>query len=673
MQKKILVKGPVLSRSGYGEQARFALRALRSREDLFEIFIQNIPWGSTGHSIDTSEERAWVDSVIMKTAQYGANGGQFDVSLQITIPNEWNKLAPVNIGYTAGIETTKVAPEWVVKGNEMDRIIVVSEHSKTTYEQSVYTAKNEATGEEIPNFRVNTPIHVVNYPVRLSDPEPLDIEFTTTNNFLTISQWGPRKNVINTIKWFVENFKDNEDVGLVLKANIASDSTMDRSVTRAHLKTVLREYPDRKCKVYLVHGTLTEGELSWLYQHETMRGFINIAHGEGFGLPIFEAAYYGLPVITIPWSGQLDYIGKLNKNKKMVPRISRVDYDLKPIQKEAVWNGVLQEDSMWAYAREKSYKRAISDVYNKKSHYTKEATTLKNHILKNFTAEKKYAEFVKAIEPSAHDAQDMNALKTEILGIKNVKARASALKEALRTVPSQTEKLALLKDSFKGEKCYVVACGPTLLDHDQTKLKEIFANNLTLGIKQTFDLFKDAIDFHIYNCGNFKNYDYGENGPVVVEASTTPWKLGPADIKYFIQERDFQKSLSILENFDEWTLTDQPQLRPYGPGIMSEIVFYLAHHLGVSEIVTIGWDNKITDKVKHHFYETEDGSTDGFIDSNSVAENVPLEQLEYEIKITTKAIERWYTWLKKQNIDLTIISEVNPGSKKIPRTTIDKC
>ena len=48
MRKKIFVKGPVLTQSGYGEQARFALRALKSREDLFDIYIQPIIWGGTG-------------------------------------------------------------------------------------------------------------------------------------------------------------------------------------------------------------------------------------------------------------------------------------------------------------------------------------------------------------------------------------------------------------------------------------------------------------------------------------------------------------------------------------------------------------------------------------------------------------------------------------------------
>ena len=47
MKKKILVRGPALSQTGYGEQCRFALRALRSREDLFDIYLMNIPWGGS--------------------------------------------------------------------------------------------------------------------------------------------------------------------------------------------------------------------------------------------------------------------------------------------------------------------------------------------------------------------------------------------------------------------------------------------------------------------------------------------------------------------------------------------------------------------------------------------------------------------------------------------------
>ena len=71
---------------------------------------------------------------MMKTIQYLNTGQQqndpFDISLQITIPNEWERMAPVNIGVTAGIESTKIAPAWVEKSLQMDKIIVTSNHAK---------------------------------------------------------------------------------------------------------------------------------------------------------------------------------------------------------------------------------------------------------------------------------------------------------------------------------------------------------------------------------------------------------------------------------------------------------------------------------------------------------------------------------------------------------------
>ena len=147
MRKKVLIKGPLLTRSGYGEQSRFALRSLRSREDLFEIFIQPLKWGQTSWLNEIDEERKWIDRTIEKTIAFIQQGGKFDMSLQITIPNEWQKLAPVNIGYTAGIETSKVAPIWLQKGNEnVDKIITISSHSMNTYKNTVAIAEDTNTG-----------------------------------------------------------------------------------------------------------------------------------------------------------------------------------------------------------------------------------------------------------------------------------------------------------------------------------------------------------------------------------------------------------------------------------------------------------------------------------------------------------------------------------------------
>jgi len=92
MRKKILVRGPVLSQSGYGEQSRFALRALRSREDLFEIFVIPTKWGNTGWVWENSELRKWMDEKIALTqVLIQRKQLQADISLQITIPMSLKK------------------------------------------------------------------------------------------------------------------------------------------------------------------------------------------------------------------------------------------------------------------------------------------------------------------------------------------------------------------------------------------------------------------------------------------------------------------------------------------------------------------------------------------------------------------------------------------------------
>ena len=405
MKKKILIKGPVLSRSGYGEQSRFALRALRSREDLFDIYIVNLRWGKTGHIIERSEEREYIDSLLLKTMLYSQEGGQFDISLQITVPNEFERIAPVNIGYTAGIETTKVSPQWIAKSNEViDKIIVVSNHSKKVFEQTTYDVKDQ-NGVEHKGWGLQKPIEVVNYSIRKSEPVPMKIDIKTKNNFLVVSQWGHRKNLENTIKWFVETFKDDPETGLILKTNSVADSVMDREFTNHRLASFLSQFEDRKCPVYLIHGEVPPGALAWLYEHPTMKALINIGHGEGFGLPLFEAACHGLPLITTTWSGQMDFICKTNKKGKAVPKVIKVDYDIKDVQKEAVWDGVIQADSKWAFARENSFKSAMKDALKKEEHYRSQAKVLQKHILENFKEEDIYGRFVELVSPAGEEGE----------------------------------------------------------------------------------------------------------------------------------------------------------------------------------------------------------------------------------------------------------------------------
>lgn len=401
MKKNIIVKAPALSRSGYGEHARYFLRALQRHEDKYEIFLININWGKTSWISDDSEERQWIDDLLQKTILHQQNGGSYDISAQVTIPNEWEKIAPINIGITAGIETTKVAPQWIEKAYLMDKIIVVSEHSKQVYENTSYNARNEATGQDIPNFRCQTPIDVVGYPVKEIEPSSLELDLEHDFNFLTIAQWGPRKNLSRTIKWFVEEFIDIP-IGLVIKTSIAKNSIFDRDQTLKNIKNILRKYPDRKCKIYLLHGDMTDEEIAGLYVHPKIKAYYTLTHGEGYGLPIFEAAYSGMPVIAPDWSGHLDFLYAPKEDKKGKVKnkayFSKVDYTLEPIQKEVVWPGVLEENSQWCYAEQGSTKIRLREVYKDYGRFKKQAAKLQTIVREEYEVNKMYDKFIEALE-----------------------------------------------------------------------------------------------------------------------------------------------------------------------------------------------------------------------------------------------------------------------------------
>ena len=389
MKKKIFVRGPVLSQSGYGEQSRFALRALRSKEDIFDIFIQPTSWGQTGWVWENNEFRNWMDERITLT-QVLMHKRQLmpDISLQITIPNEFKKIAPVNIAYTAGIETDKVAPQWLQKANEeVDKILVVSNHSRDTFLNTRAKATNVETGEEI-DYKLQTPIEVVWENTERHNPEPIpNFDLKTDFNFLMVSQMGPRKNFLNSITWWVEEFID-QNVGLIIKTNRSNNSRMELNFVQSALKQILSKFPERKCKVYLLHGDLTSGQMTELYTNSKVKALINISHGEGFGLPMFEAAREALPIITVGWSGQTDF---LRHNKKEY--FQSVDFELKSIQKEAVWPGVLEEQSNWAYAEQGSYKMTLRRVFKNWDDSKQTALELKDIIENKFSDERLFEIF----------------------------------------------------------------------------------------------------------------------------------------------------------------------------------------------------------------------------------------------------------------------------------------
>ncbi len=259
------------------------------------------------------------------------------------------------------------------------------------------------------DYKVEKPVSVVWENTERSEPEPIhNVELKHDFNFLAISQISARKNFDNTLKWFVEEFIDQE-VGLVVKTNIAANSIMDWSYLKKRVKQILSPYPDRKCSVYLLHGDLSNGQMTWLYQHEKIKNFVNIAHGEGFGLPLYEAAREGLPVTTIGWSGQLDFLHHDGKNY-----FNEVEYSMRPVQAEAVWPGVIEKESMWAYADQGSFKMALRKAYKENDEMKKQAMELKPLVDEKFSDEVLFERFCNEIDARTQEELEWQTILNNV-------------------------------------------------------------------------------------------------------------------------------------------------------------------------------------------------------------------------------------------------------------------
>ncbi|MDB4337456.1 glycosyltransferase [bacterium] len=349
--KQVVIRGPLLTASGYGEHARQIYTWATSNSD-WQVNAQLTPWGNTTWYINPDLLSGLVGKIMSNSGPLERTGA--DVSFQIQLPNEWDPmLARFNVGVTAAVETDVCNPEWVHSCNKMDLVIVPTNHTKQTLLNSGnITTEIQVVPEAYFNELVNDEI------------KELDLGLKTEFNFLMVgtltgnNPWNDRKNSYCTIKWFCETFKDNPNVGLVIKASSGRATTLDRLITKRALKQLLDEVrPGPYPRVNLLHGLMTGDEMSALYRTESIKGFIGLTRGEGFGLPILEAATAGIPVIATNWSGHLDF---MNKGKFL-----SVNYKLQEIHESRIDNQIFIKGSRWAEPSEDHFKSRLSKFYEK--------------------------------------------------------------------------------------------------------------------------------------------------------------------------------------------------------------------------------------------------------------------------------------------------------------------
>lgn len=410
---RILLEAPIFTRSGYGEHARLVYRSLAKLPGA-HIYTNALEWGFTSwtyaNQADLGDMKASNEKYLMNEAKCKAENidQQFDMQIHVGIPSEFNKKANYSVCVTAGIETDRVSYNWLSQTHKgIDKLIVPSEHAAAGFRSTNYEVINKTKQTESV-VSCNCPVEVVPYPVKSFEPADLGLNLETEFNFLTVALLGHRKNIESSIKWFVGHFKDNPNVGLVLKTSTARASILDREKTKSYLKSLLSELGPRSCKIYLLHGDLTEAEVHSLYTHPKIKAYMTTTRGEGYGLPIFEAAYSGMPIIATDWSGHLDFLSadfKENGKTKQKKLFARVDYSLQEVSKEAVWEGVIEEGSRWAEPTEKSFTQQIEKVYKNYGMYKKWANVLKESLQTTHSQENVLAQMTAALVPKELEEQ----------------------------------------------------------------------------------------------------------------------------------------------------------------------------------------------------------------------------------------------------------------------------
>jgi hypothetical protein len=318
MKKKVILRAPLLTMSGYGVHSRQIFRWLESNEEKFDTFVNVVPWGNTTWFVNPDRLDGLVARIMNKSGNYPSS---FDISIQVQLPNEWDSnLARFNVGVTAAVETDKANPAWAYNVNAMDLVIVPSEHAKLSL-----------TNSGCPERKIKVVPEAFIDEILEEEKNHLNIDFDTNFNFLIFGQFtgnneeNDRKNTYNTLKWICESFKNDKDVGIVIKTNFSRNCQFDRNLTKDILRSTLSKFRDERKlpPVYFIHGEMSDREVASLYVHPKIKALVSLTRGEGFGLPTLEAAASGLPIIATNWSGHLDF---LNKGKFL-----EVDYSLKEV------------------------------------------------------------------------------------------------------------------------------------------------------------------------------------------------------------------------------------------------------------------------------------------------------------------------------------------------------
>ena len=374
MKNTFYISCPIDCYSGYSARSRDLVKAIIEL-DKYDVKILPQRWGSTpwGFIDEHPEWHFLKDHLVTNITE------KPDIWAQCTIPSEFQPIGTYNIGFTAGIESTVCAPDWIEGLNRMDVTFVSSEHSKNVFESVAFEKKDDKSGQVVGRIELQKPVEVLFEGVNIDTYKPLK-NLKLKNDlyssldtipesfaFLHCGMWlngdigEDRKNIGMTIKIFLETFKNKmKQPALLLKVSQGTSSYMGRDAVLDKIEKIKATVNSNILpNIYLLNGDLTDEEMNELYNHPKVKAMVSLTKGEGFGRPLLEFSTVAKPILTTNWSGHTDFLHE--------EYTSLIGGQLTPVHASAANKWLLKEAKWFTvdYPQVGGYMRDMFDNYKK--------------------------------------------------------------------------------------------------------------------------------------------------------------------------------------------------------------------------------------------------------------------------------------------------------------------